>query len=92
MVSVPQIAAPNTLQRIRRVRVVTIVWMSVEAAVSPFVAWRADSLHSSHSVETAPSNFFHIRPFLQTFVVPALRREREGRGTLRVGDAIEIKG
>ena len=43
MVSVPQIGSPATFRRIQRVQIVTIVWMSVEAAVSLFAAWRARS-------------------------------------------------
>jgi divalent metal cation (Fe/Co/Zn/Cd) transporter len=43
MVSVPQIGTPATFRRIRQVQIVTIVWMSVEAAVSLFAAWRATS-------------------------------------------------
>jgi divalent metal cation (Fe/Co/Zn/Cd) transporter len=43
MVSVPQIGTPTTFRRIQRVQIVTIVWMSVEAAVSLFAAWRARS-------------------------------------------------
>ena len=43
MISVPQIASPDAIRRIQRVQTVTIVWMSVEASVSLFVAWRATS-------------------------------------------------
>ena len=43
MVSVPQIGTPDTFRRIRRVQAVTIAWMSIEAAVSLFAAWRARS-------------------------------------------------
>jgi divalent metal cation (Fe/Co/Zn/Cd) transporter len=43
MVSVPQIGSPATFRRIQRVQIVTIAWMSVEAAVSLFAAWRARS-------------------------------------------------
>jgi divalent metal cation (Fe/Co/Zn/Cd) transporter len=38
-----QIASPDAIRRIQRVQIVTIVWMSVEAAVSLFAAWRARS-------------------------------------------------
>jgi len=38
-----QTAAPDTIRRIQRVQTVTIAWMSVEAAVSLFAAWRARS-------------------------------------------------
>lgn len=43
MVSIPQIAAPHTVRRVRRVQTITIAWMSVEAAVSLLAAWRARS-------------------------------------------------
>jgi divalent metal cation (Fe/Co/Zn/Cd) transporter len=43
MISVPQISATDAFRRIHRVQTVTIVWMSVEAAVSLFAAWRARS-------------------------------------------------
>jgi divalent metal cation (Fe/Co/Zn/Cd) transporter len=43
MVSVPQLGSPNIFRRIRRVQAVTIAWMSVEAVVSLFSAWRARS-------------------------------------------------
>jgi divalent metal cation (Fe/Co/Zn/Cd) transporter len=43
MVSVPKIGAPDTFGRVQRLQTVTIAWMSVEAAVSLFAAWRARS-------------------------------------------------
>src|SRR6266436_9223271 len=43
MASVLQIASPESVRRIRRVQAVTIAWMSVEAVVSLFAAWRAHS-------------------------------------------------
>ena len=43
MASAIQIATPDAIRRIRRVQTVTIAWMSVEAAVSLFAAWRARS-------------------------------------------------
>src|SRR5580704_12575649 len=43
MVSVPQIGTQDTIRRIHRVQSVTIAWMSVEALVSLFAAWRARS-------------------------------------------------
>jgi divalent metal cation (Fe/Co/Zn/Cd) transporter len=43
MASVLQIASPDAIRRIQRVQTVTIAWMSVEAAVSLFAAWRARS-------------------------------------------------
>ena len=43
MASMLQIASPDAIRRIQRVQIVTIVWMSVEAAVSLFAAWRARS-------------------------------------------------
>jgi divalent metal cation (Fe/Co/Zn/Cd) transporter len=38
-----QIASPDAIRRIQRVQTVTIAWMSVEAVVSLFAAWRARS-------------------------------------------------
>ena len=43
MASALQIASPDTIRRIQRVQAVTIAWMSVEAVVSLFAAWRARS-------------------------------------------------
>jgi divalent metal cation (Fe/Co/Zn/Cd) transporter len=43
MASVQQIASPDAIRRIQRVQAATIAWMSVEAAVSLFAAWRARS-------------------------------------------------
>jgi divalent metal cation (Fe/Co/Zn/Cd) transporter len=43
MASVLQIAPPDAIRRIQRVQTVTIAWMSVEAGVSLFAAWRASS-------------------------------------------------
>jgi hypothetical protein len=43
MASVLQIASPDTIRRIQRVQTITIAWMSVEAVVSLFAAWRARS-------------------------------------------------
>jgi len=43
MVSVVQIAPPDAVRRIHRVQRITIAWMSVEAVVSLFAAWRARS-------------------------------------------------
>jgi divalent metal cation (Fe/Co/Zn/Cd) transporter len=43
MASVLQIASPDAIRRIRRIQAITIAWMSVEAVVSLFAAWRARS-------------------------------------------------
>ena len=43
MASAIQIATPDAIRRIQRVQTVTIAWMSVEALVSLFAAWRARS-------------------------------------------------
>src|SRR6202035_387899 len=43
MASVLQIASSESARRIQLLQIVTIVWMSVEAAVSLFAAWRARS-------------------------------------------------
>jgi divalent metal cation (Fe/Co/Zn/Cd) transporter len=43
MASLLQTASPDAIRQIQRVQTVTIAWMSVEAAVSLFAAWRARS-------------------------------------------------
>jgi divalent metal cation (Fe/Co/Zn/Cd) transporter len=43
MASVLQIASPDAIRRIQRVQRITIAWMTVEALVSLFAAWRAHS-------------------------------------------------
>jgi hypothetical protein len=43
MASVLQTASSDAIRRIQRVQIVTIAWMSVEAMVSLFAAWRARS-------------------------------------------------
>jgi divalent metal cation (Fe/Co/Zn/Cd) transporter len=43
MDSVLQVAPPDAIRRVQRVQTVTIAWMSVEAVVSLFAAWRARS-------------------------------------------------
>jgi len=43
MASTLQISATDAIRRIQRVQTVTIAWMSVEAVVSLFAAWRARS-------------------------------------------------
>lgn len=43
MASALQTASLDAIRRIRRVQTLTIAWMSVEAAVSLFAAWRARS-------------------------------------------------
>ena len=43
MVSIPHIPTQDTVRRIQRIQAMTIVWMSVEAVVSLFGAWRARS-------------------------------------------------
>jgi divalent metal cation (Fe/Co/Zn/Cd) transporter len=43
MASAIQLATPEAIRRIQRVQTVTIAWMSVEAVLSLFAAWRARS-------------------------------------------------
>ena len=43
MASILPIAAQDTIRRIQRIQAITIVWMSVEAAVSLWAAWAARS-------------------------------------------------
>lgn len=39
----PPATAPDTLRRVRTVQAITVAWMSVEASVSLWAAWRANS-------------------------------------------------
>jgi len=41
--SILPIAPQDTIRRIQRIQAITIIWMTVEAAVSLFAAWRARS-------------------------------------------------
>jgi divalent metal cation (Fe/Co/Zn/Cd) transporter len=43
MASMLRIDSPDAIRRIQRVQAVTVAWMSVEAAVALFAAWRATS-------------------------------------------------
>src|SRR5436305_4088017 len=43
MASVQQTPSSDAIRRIQRIQAITIAWMSVEAAVSLFAAWRARS-------------------------------------------------
>ena len=43
MASALQIITPDTVRQIRRVQALTVVWMSVETALSLLAAWRAHS-------------------------------------------------
>ena len=43
MVSIPQIPTQGSIRRIQRIQVITIAWMTIEAVVSLFAAWRAHS-------------------------------------------------
>jgi len=43
VVSIPQIPTQDNIRRVQRIQVITIAWMTVEAVVSLFAAWRAHS-------------------------------------------------
>jgi divalent metal cation (Fe/Co/Zn/Cd) transporter len=43
MVAISQTFEHNTLRRIRQIQTVTILWMSIEAGISLFAAWKARS-------------------------------------------------
>lgn len=43
MVSIPETLTENNTRRVQKIQAITIVWMSAEAAVSLFAAWRARS-------------------------------------------------
>jgi len=43
VVSIPQVSRQDNIRRIQRIQAITIAWMTVEAVVSLFAAWRAHS-------------------------------------------------
>lgn len=80
MASVLQITAPNAIRRIQRVQTVTIAWMSVEAAVSLFAAWRARSPALLAFGGDSTIELFSAVVVLWRFRASAAHEEEEGRG------------
>lgn len=87
MVSVPQIGTPATFRRIQRVQIVTIVWMSVEAAVSLFAAWRARSPALLAFGGDSAIELFSAIVVLWRFRAPAAHGDAERRAA-RVAGAL----
>jgi len=82
----PQIASPD-IRRIQRVQTVTIAWMSVEAAVSLFAAWRARSPALLAFGGDSAVEFFSAVVVLWRFRATAAHRDAE-RWAARVAGAL----
>ena len=87
MASVLQIASPDAIRRIQRVQTVTIAWMSVEAAVSLFAAWRARSPALLAFGGDSAIELFSAMVVLWRFRVTAAHGDVERRAA-RVGGAL----
>src|ERR1700756_5640930 len=87
MVSVLQIASPDAIRRIQRLQTVTIVWMSVEAAVSLFAAWRARSPALLAFGGDSAIELFSAVVVLWRFRASAVHEEAERRA-VRVAGAL----
>src|SRR5271157_3675453 len=87
MPSAIQIATPDAIRRIRRVQTVTIAWMSVEAGVSLFAAWRARSPALLAFGGDSAIELFSAVVVLWRFRASAARWDSERR-TARVAGAL----
>ncbi len=85
MASVLQIASPDAIRRIQRVQVVTIAWMSVEAAVSLFAAWRASSPSLLAFGGDSAIELFSAVVVLRRFRATAAHEDAERRAARVVG-------
>ena len=85
MVSVLQIASPDAIRRIQRVQTVTIAWMSVEAAVSLFAAWRARSPALLAFGGDSAIELFSAAVVLRRFGAGAAHEEAERRAARVAG-------
>ena len=85
MVSVLQIGTPATFRRIRQVQIVTIVWMSVEAAVSLFAAWRARSPALLAFGGDSAIELVSAVVVLRRFQVPVAHEQAESRAARIAG-------
>jgi divalent metal cation (Fe/Co/Zn/Cd) transporter len=83
----PQIGTPNIFRRIRRVQAITIAWMSVEAVVSLFAAWRARSSALLAFDGDSAIELFSAVVVLWRFRAGAEHEEAERRAT-RVAGAL----
>jgi divalent metal cation (Fe/Co/Zn/Cd) transporter len=87
MASVLQTASPDTIRRIRRVQAVTIAWMTLEAVVSLFAAWRARSPALLAFGGDSAIELFSAVVVLWRFRATAAREEAERRAS-RVAGAL----
>ena len=87
MASVLQTPSSDAIRRIQRVQTVTIAWMSVEAAVSLFAAWRARSPALLAFGGDSAIELFSAMVVLWRFRVTAAHGDVERRAA-RVGGAL----
>ena len=85
MASVLQVASPDAIRRIRRVQTITIAWMSVEAVVSLFAAWRAHSAAMLAFGGDSTIELFSALIVLWRFRATAAHRDAERRAARIAG-------
>ena len=85
MASVLQVASPDAIRRIRRVQTITIAWMSVEAVVSLFAAWRAHSAAMLAFGGDSAIELFSALIVLWRFRATAAHRDAERRAARIAG-------
>jgi divalent metal cation (Fe/Co/Zn/Cd) transporter len=83
-----QPAFPDAIRRIQRVQTVTIAWMSVEAAVSLFAAWRARSPALLAFGGDSAIELFSAIVVLWRFRASAATHEEAERRAARVAGAL----
>src|ERR1700688_1781083 len=81
------VVPPDAIRRIQRVQAVSIAWMSVEAAVSLFAAWRAHSLALLAFGGDSAIELFSAVVVLWRFRAGAAHEEAERRSA-RLGGAL----
>lgn len=82
-----QVVPPDAVRRIQRVQSVTIAWMSVEAAISLFAAWRARSPALLAFGGDSAIELFSAAVVLWGFRASAAREDAERRAA-RVAGAL----
>src|SRR5438876_11754567 len=87
MVSISQATPQATVRRIQQIQAITIVWMSVEAVLSLFAAWRASSPALIAFGGDSAIEFFSALVVLWRFRTSAARRDAERRAA-RVAGAL----
>ena len=90
MASVMQISAPDAIRRIQRVQTVTIVWMSVEAAVSLFAEWRARSPSLLAFGRDSAVELFSAVVVLRRFRATAAHEDGERRAVRVAGSLLFV--